>query len=109
MKSLNLNKILKYFLRNLLNKIRVWDYIAAQRVNIPIMASNHVAKRLKKYYHRDDYKIIYPSVEIEKFINFNETKKQDYFITIAALTEWKRLDILIKAFNDMPNKKLKIV
>jgi len=109
MKSLHLNKIFKYFINNLLNKTRIWDYIAAQRVDVPVMASNHVAKRLKKYYNRTDYKVIYPSVEVEKFIDFPEVQKQDYYITVAALTEWKRLDILIKAFNEMPNKKLKIV
>jgi glycosyltransferase involved in cell wall biosynthesis len=78
-------------------------------VDIPIMASNHVAKRLKKYYKRDDYKVIYPSVEIEKFIDSKKEEKKDYYVTTAALTEWKRLDILINAFNKMPDKKLKII
>ena len=103
-------KIFKYFLNRLLLKTRVWDYIASNRVDLPVVASKNVAKRIKKYYKREDYKVIYPSVEIDKFINFEEKiKKKDYYITIAALTEWKRLDILIKAFNEMPNKKLKII
>jgi len=93
-----------------LSKNRIWDYIASQRVDIPIMASNHVSKRIEKYYKRYDYKVIYPSVEVEKFINLEKnTSKKDYYITIAALTEWKRLDILIKSFNKMENKKLKII
>ena len=103
-------KIFKYFLNRLLLKTRIWDYIASNRVDVPIAASINVTKRIKKYYARDDYKVIYPSVEIDKFIDFEEKiKKKDYYITIAALTEWKRLDILIKAFNEMPNKKLKII
>ena len=103
-------KIFKYFLNRLLLKTRIWDYIASNRVDLPVVASKNVAKRIKKYYKREDYKVIYPSVEIDKFINFEEKiKKKDYYITIAALTEWKRLDILIKAFNEMPNKKLKII
>jgi len=110
MKNINLNIFLKYFLGNLLNKTRIWDFIASQRVDIPIMASNHVAKRLKKYYKRNDYRVVYPSVEIDKFINFPKNiEKKDYYITIAALTEWKRLDILINSFNEMPEKKLKII
>jgi len=108
-KSLKLNKFLKYFLQKLLSKIRIWDFIASRRVDIPIMASENVAKRLKKYYKRNDYKILYPSVEIKKFVNSKDYEKKDYYITIAALTEWKRLDILIKAFNKMPEKKLKII
>jgi glycosyltransferase involved in cell wall biosynthesis len=91
-------------------KNRIWDYIASSRVDIPIAASKHVSKRIKKYYNRSDFKVVYPSVEIEKFLNFKgNLEKEDYYITVAALTEWKRLDILIKAFNEMPDKKLKIV
>lgn len=108
-KSLWLNKFLNYFLQKLLNKTRIWDFIAAQRVDLPIMASNHVSKRLKKYYKRSDYKVIYPSIEVEKFINYKDIEKKDYYITIAALTQWKRLDVLIDAFNKMPEKKLKII
>jgi len=109
-KNLNINNFFKYFIQKLLSKIRIWDFIASKRVDVSIMASNHVAKRLKKYYKRNDYKVIYPSVEVNKFINFNwNIEKKDYYITVAALTEWKRLDILIKAFNKMPEKKLKII
>jgi len=101
--------IKSYFLNNLFLKLRIWDFIASKRVDLPIMASKHVAKRLKKYYKRNDYKVIYPSVEVEKFINYKDLEKKDYYITVAALTEWKRLDILINAFNKMTDKKLKIV
>ena len=108
--SLWINKIFRYFLDKLLSKTRLWDYIASQRVDLPLTASKHVSKRIKKYYLREDFKVIYPSVEIYKFLNFKQkTKKQDYYITVAALTEWKRLDVLIKAFNKMPNKTLKII
>ena len=90
--SLWLNKILRFFLDKTLLKNRSWDYMASARVDLPIAASNHVAKRIKKYYKRDDYKVIYPSVEVEKFINYREDiEKWDYYITIAALTEWKGL------------------
>lgn len=100
----------KYFLNKILLKNRIWDYIASSRVDIPIAASKNVSKRIKKYYKRSDFKIIYPSVEVEKFLSFKQNlEKKDYYITIAALTEWKRLDILIKSFNKMPDKKLKIV
>lgn len=108
--SLWLNKLFRFFLDKTLFKIRQWDYMASARVDIPIAASKHVGERIKKYYKRDDYKIIYPSVEIEKFMDYDkDLEKEDYYITIAALTEWKRLDILINAFNIVSDKKLKIV
>ena len=112
--SLGINKgirrILKWFLNRILLKNRIWDYIASIRVDIPLVASKHASKRIKKYYRRDDFKVIYPSVEIDKFLDFNEKlKKQNYYVTVAALTEWKRIDILIDCFNKMPDKKLKII
>jgi len=105
-----IKKILKYPLNKMLLKNRMWDYIASSRVDLPVSASKHVWKRIKKYYKRDDFKVIYPSVEIDKFLDFKpKTQKKDYYITVAALTEWKRLDILINAFNEIPDKKLKII
>jgi len=108
--NLGFKQIFKYSLNKILLKNRMWDFIASSRPDIPIAASENVSKRISKYYKREDYNIIYPPVDINRFINFKEkTEKKDYYITIAALTEWKRLDILIKSFNIMSDKKLKIV
>ena len=109
-----IKKYFRYFFDNLLSKARIWDYIASRRVDLPIAASRHVSKRILKYYKRDDFEIVYPPVETKKFsslkISSKDSKaKKDYFVTICALTEWKRLDVAIKAFNKMPSKKLKII
>lgn len=99
-----------YFLNKLFKQIRQWDYIASKRVDIAVTVNRHVQKRIEKYYRRYDSKIIAPCVDTKKFIEDNQKiEKKDYYITIAALTEWKRLDIAIKAFNKMSDKKLKII
>jgi pentatricopeptide repeat protein len=36
-------------------------------------------------------------------------EKWDYYIIISALTEFKKIEVAIKAFNEMSDKKLKIV
>jgi pentatricopeptide repeat protein len=41
----------------------------------------------------------------EKF----ETPFKDYYIIISALTEFKKIDVSIKAFNKMKNKNLIVV
>ncbi|MDD3646684.1 MAG: glycosyltransferase [Candidatus Gracilibacteria bacterium] len=120
-KSIGWDKGVKgYLLNELFLKLRQWDYIASARVDLPIMASAHVQKRIVKYYRRNDSIVLHPPVEVEKFINYtpsplsplpkvDRNSSNEYYITIAALTEWKRHDIHINAFNKMQDKKLKIV
>ena len=107
------NKWIKLFILNyLLKSLRIWDYIASQRHNITIANSTNVAKRLKKYYNLDA-KIIYPWVEIDRFkkeiIESYILPTKKYYIIISALTEFKKIDISIKAFNKMLDKNLIIV
>jgi len=100
-----------YFLNKLFLKLRQWDVIASARVDFPIAASKHVQKRIPKYYKRNDSKVIYPPVFVDNFINYKTKDKasQEYYVTIAALTEWKRHDVHINAFNKLSDKKLKII
>ena len=107
------NKSFKLIILNyLLKSLRQWDFLASQRHDITLANSNNVSKRLKKYY-KINSKVIYPNVDIKninKKINEKyETYFENYYIIISALTEFKRLDIAIKAFNNMQNKKLLIV
>jgi len=84
------------------NKLRHWDYLAADRVDIIIANSKTVAERIKKYYRREPYQVIYPPVPVNDFIpNGSVANKQDYFFTISRLVEYKRFDLAIKAFNEL--------
>jgi pentatricopeptide repeat protein len=60
---------------------------------------------VKKYY-RKPAKILFPPVETDRF---KFIKKWDYYIIISALTEFKKIEVAIKAFNEMPDKNLKII
>ena len=96
--DLNQPKIVKIFLPMLLNKLRQWDFQAAQRVDYFIANSQFVAKRIKKYYRRDA-KVIYPPVDVTKY-TVNETVG-DYYVIVSRLRPYKRVDIAIDAFNQM--------
>ncbi|HSX39789.1 MAG TPA: glycosyltransferase [Candidatus Saccharimonadales bacterium] len=90
----------------LLTQLRLWDYTAAQRVDYFIANSKTPHDRIKKYYHRDS-QIIYPFVENSKFSSENSIEG-DYFLVISRLLSWKKIDIAIKACNDI-KLKLKII
>lgn len=107
------NKGIKLFVLNwMLKGLRMWDYQASQRHDVTLANSSNVAKRLKKYYWLES-QIIYPNVDVERFkkevqTNF-ELPTKKYYIIISALTEFKKVDISIKAFHRMKDKNLVIV
>ena len=74
--------------------LRNWDVSSSTRVDQFIANSNHVRKRIQKYYRRDSV-VIYPPVATDKF----EVSKQheDYFMTVSALVPYKRVDLAVKA------------
>lgn len=102
--ELKYNKYFKKAISLVLNYIRMWDKLAADRVDQYIANSRFVATRIKKYYHRES-KVIYPPVETEKFKISDSLG--DYFLIGGRLAPYKRVDIVVEAFKKI-NKKLKI-
>ncbi|MCG7407948.1 glycosyltransferase [Paenibacillus sp. ACRRX] len=92
------NPIFKWVLPRVLHKIRLWDYATAQRVDHFIANSNNVAKRIKKYYGRESV-VIHPPVNLEQFSISD--KIEDYFLIVSRLIPYKRIDLIIEAFNEL--------
>lgn len=102
--ELKYNKYFKKIISLVLNYIRMWDRLAADRVDEYIANSDFVAKRIKKYYKRNST-VIYPPVETEKFGISADIG--DYFLIGGRLAPYKRVDLVIEAFKNT-DKKLKI-
>lgn len=94
------------FMKIWLHKLRIWDFVSAARPDYLIADSKFIAKRILKSWRRDS-SVIYPPVEIEDAV-FNDLK-ENYYVTLSRLVEYKRVDILVEAFNKMPDKKLIII
>ncbi|HPN67230.1 MAG TPA: glycosyltransferase [bacterium] len=103
-KKLNL---LSWFINYRFNQIRLWDYLAADRVDLFLANSHHVAKRIKKYYRRDSI-VVYPWVETRDFLPSTPVKKEDYYIILSRLVSFKNIDLAVQAFN-ISGKKLVVV
>ncbi|HHP8632310.1 TPA: glycosyltransferase family 4 protein, partial [Klebsiella pneumoniae] len=98
--------IKSYIARMLLHKIRLWDCRTANGVDHFIANSQFIARRIKKVYGRDA-DVIYPPVDVNRFeLNFN---KEDYFFTASRLVPYKRIDLIVEAFSEMPNRKLVVI
>ena len=99
-----------YIINKLFLKLRQWDYIASKRADISLANSKNTQNRITKYYRKKS-EILYPPVETWRFWKkiTNNSEYSNYYIIISALTEFKKIDIAIKAFNNMPDKKLVII
>lgn len=103
-KELSYNKYLKKVISLILNYIRMWDRLAADRVDYFIANSKTTKRRIKKYYKADS-EIIYPNIEEDKF--YISENIGDFYLAGCRLVPYKRLDLLVKAFKKL-NLKLKI-
>jgi glycosyltransferase involved in cell wall biosynthesis len=88
-------------LKPLFVKLRQWDYMAGQRHDIAIANAREVQARIAKYYRRES-QVIYPAVYTDKFdIGPAALADRSYYFIVGALTEFKKVDLAIKACNDL--------
>jgi len=91
--------------------LRLWDWTAAQRVDLYIANSKYVAKRIKKYYDKEP-KVIYPpltKLNDENSKTESKLKPIPYFLTVCQLYPHKNVDIVIAAFKRMKNLNIVII
>lgn len=86
--------------KHILHELRMWDRLAAERVDFFIANSDHVKNRIHKYYRRTA-DVIYPPVETEKFKPATGEQDGQYFLAVGRLTPYKRFDLLVDTFNNL--------
>jgi glycosyltransferase involved in cell wall biosynthesis len=86
------------FSRYFLHQLRQWDVISANQVDYFIANSQHVARRIWRCYRRQA-QVIYPPVDVDKF-PFQE-KKAEFYLTVSRLVSYKKVSLIIEAFNQM--------
>jgi glycosyltransferase involved in cell wall biosynthesis len=72
-----------------------WDAETAARVDRFVAISEHVARRIRRYYNRRA-SVIYPPVDT-RFYHGDGTPPDRYFLTVSALVPYKRVDVVIEA------------
>jgi len=90
---------------SLIGRLQRWDAATADRVDSYVAISQHVAKRILKYYDRKAT-VIYPPVDISSFSP--SSGGGDYYLMVNALAPYKRVDLAIEAFNGL-GRELRIV
>jgi glycosyltransferase involved in cell wall biosynthesis len=111
--ELKYNKWIKKIISLVLNRIRLWDRVAADRPDLFIANSRTVQRRIAKYYRRESV-VIYPPVEIDKFsiaapAEHSDGQGEKYFLAGCRLAPYKRIDLVVEAFKQLGGEyKLKI-
>ena len=89
-----------------LPSLRRWDRMAGQRPDAFMADSRFVADRILRIYGRSST-VIFPPVATDRF----ETKSSpggEYFVTMGRLVPYKRVDVIVKAFQSLPYRLLVI-
>jgi len=94
------------FAKSLLHYIRLWDLRTVSGVDYYIANSSFIARRIKKLYKREAT-VIHPPVEIERFTPREE--KEDFYLTISRLVPYKKVDLIVRAFTKLLDKKLFVI
>jgi len=99
----NLSPLTRAILPPFLAALRRWDRNAADRVDHFVAISTEVRRRIARFYERDST-IIYPPVDTGRFKPVG--KPDDYYLMVGRLVPYRRLDLLIEAFNQMGRRLL---
>jgi glycosyltransferase involved in cell wall biosynthesis len=81
-----------------LHSFRQWDFTAAARVDHFITVSTWMADCIWRAYHRSA-QVLYPPVNLERFKPL--VPREDYYITVSRLVAHKKVDLIIRAFNQL--------
>jgi glycosyltransferase involved in cell wall biosynthesis len=101
-------------IRPYINYLKNWDYISARRPDKLIAISPEVSSRIKKYYNLES-DIISPPFDYSYWQDLakeasEEPKKENApFLVVSRFVHYKRVDLVINTFRQMPSRKLIIV
>ena len=84
----------------LISPLRQWDRHAAERVDEFIAISRIVQSRIAKFYRRTST-IIPPPVSVSDFHFVPGSEIGDYFLIVSRLVPYKRVDLAVRAFNEL--------
>jgi len=88
----------KAALRPIINLLRRWDYRAAQRVDHFVAISSEIQDRISRYYDRESI-VIHPPVDTARFQP--GAAREDYYLIVSRLVPYKRIDLAVRAFNQL--------
>ncbi|MDB4349375.1 glycosyltransferase [Omnitrophica bacterium] len=94
------NTVLRRIAERMVERLKAWDLKTPDTVDYFISTCENVRRRIKKIYGRDSA-VIHPPVETDIFMPAGNSSKGTYFLIVSRLVPYKRVDIAVKAFNNL--------
>lgn len=95
-----------YLAKVILHYMRMWDVRTANGVDCFIANSQFIAKRIWKVYRREAL-VVYPPVDVMAFTLCED--KEDFYVTASRMVPYKKMDLIVEAFSEMPDKRLVVI
>lgn len=92
--------------RYFLHRLRTWDTRTAHGPDLMLANSSYVRSRIRRIYGRDA-RTVFPPVAVDEFEYGPD--RDDYYVSASFLAPYKRTDLVIRAFNAMPSRRLVVV
>jgi len=93
-----LSPLVRLAMPRLVERMRIWDFAAAQRVDSFIANSQYVQQRIAKYY-RCPSTVINPPIQAERFKL--GTNLRNGFVVVSRLIPYKRVDLAVRACTEL--------
>ncbi len=90
----------------LLHYLRLWDLGTVNRIDHFMANSHYIARRIHKVYRRSAT-VVYPPVDTDGFTL--QVAKEDFYFTASRMVPYKRIDLIVRAFARMPDKRLIVI
>jgi glycosyltransferase involved in cell wall biosynthesis len=93
-----LSPLVRLVMPRIVERMRMWDFAAAQRVDEFIANSRYVEQRIAKYYRRDST-VINPPIQVDRFAPTAESRTG--FVVVSRLIPYKRVDLAVRACTEL--------
>jgi len=95
-----ISSAVRRLLRPFLGRLQRWERAAADRVDTFAAISREVQGRIRQFYGREST-VIYPPVRTDRFAPAAAGDQGDYFLIVSRLIPYKRIDLAVRAFNEL--------
>jgi len=97
---------LRIFARLILQNLKKWDLKSNVGVHYFLANSMNVQERIQKFYGRDSA-VLYPPLDSRCYqLPEQKTDPGDYYLVVSAFVPYKRIDLVIEAFNRLDRRLL---
>lgn len=98
-------RIIQALLKPAISMLRWWDFRAAQRPTYFLANSENIADKIKAVYGRDSV-VLNPPIDLHRFRPAGE--HEDYYLILARLVSYKRIDLAVEACTRLGRKLMVI-